>query len=43
MERRLKLQKRGPHEKSLWIEYTVNSHSIFSKLCFPKVPVPPDD
>jgi hypothetical protein len=30
-----------PTKKSSQIECTVNSHSIFSKLCFPKVPVPP--
>ena len=43
VRRRLTLQKRGPRKKSLRIEDKVNSHSIFSKLCFPKVPVPSDD
>jgi hypothetical protein len=42
-QRRLTLQKRGPHEKSLRIEDKVNSHSILSNLCPPKVPVPSDD
>jgi hypothetical protein len=32
-----------PTKKSLRIEDKVNSHSIFSKLCFPNVPVPSDD
>jgi hypothetical protein len=32
-----------PTKKSLRIEDKVNSRSIFSKLCFPKVPVPSDD
>jgi len=42
MQRRLTLQKRGS-KKSLRIEDKGNSHSIFSNLSFPKVPVPPDD
>jgi hypothetical protein len=32
-----------PTKKSLWIEDKVYSHSILSKLCFPKVPVPSGD
>ena len=36
MKRRLTLQKRGPHEKIATIEDKVNSHSILSKLRFPK-------
>jgi hypothetical protein len=40
MKRRLTPQKRGPDEKIVRTEDKVNSHSILSNLCFPKVPVP---
>ena len=41
-ERRLTLQSEDPTKKSLRIEDKVNSRSILSNSCFPKVPVPSD-
>jgi hypothetical protein len=43
MQWRLTLQKRGPHETIVTIDDKVNSHSILSNLCFPRVSVPSGD